>query len=124
MLQYWVSEGRPLFEYSCPLWTWCISVLQSRSLDAIQKSAMAICYNSWDLSYSEALVRAGLPWLDTRRRELTRTWGERAAKQPGQTFFTPNQVVTRGAKRFLEPFCRTTRRRKSALPYITRLLNS
>ena len=106
VLEYWVSEGRPLLEYSCPLWTRSIPVLQSRSLEAVQKFAMAICYNSWDLSYSEALVRAGFPRLDTRRRELTRTWGERVAKQPGQTFFTPSPVVTRGAKRFLEPFCR------------------
>ena len=81
---------------------WIGGAAVAHSTMSMAMSAMAICYN---LSYSEALVRAGLPRLDTRRRELTRTWGERVAKQPGQTFFTLNTVVTRGAKRFLEPFC-------------------
>ena len=123
VLEYWTSEGRPLLEYSCPLWTGSISVLQSRSLEAVQRSAMAIAYSDWNISYTVALARAGLPRLDFRREQLARTWGERAAKQHGQTFFTPNPMKTRGAPRFLEPLCRTTRRRNSAIPYITRLLN-
>ena len=124
VLEYWVSEGRPLLEYACALWTGSLTVLESRSLEAVQRSAMAICFNRWDLSYLAALARAGLPRLDSRRKKLARTWGERAARQHGQTFFTPNPVKTRGAKRFLEPYCRTNRRMKSAIPYITRLLNS
>ena len=92
-------------------------------MESEQRSAMAICFNERNLSYTAALVRAGLPWLDSRRLGLARTWGERAAKQHGNTFFTPNPARTRGAERFIEPNCRTSRRRKSAIPYITRLMN-
>ena len=123
VLKYWTSEGRPLLENACALWTGSLTVIQSRSLEAVQRSAMAIAYSDLNLSYAVALARAGLPRLDFRREQLARTWGERAAKQHGQTFFTPNPMKTRGAQRFLEPHCRTTRRRKSAIPYITRLLN-
>ena len=123
VLKYWVSEGRPLLEYACALWTGSLTVLESRTLESVQRSAMAICFNRWDLSYSEALTRARLPRLDVRRKQLAKTWGERAARQHGQTFFTPNPTKTRGAKRFLEPYCRTKRRKKSAIPYITKLLN-
>ena len=123
VLGYWVAEGRPLLEYACALWTGSLTVLQSRSLESVQRSAMAICFNDWNLSYSAALARSGLTRLDFRRQELARTWGERAAKQHGNTFFTPNLAKTRGADRFIEPYCRTARRRKSAIPYITRLLN-
>ena len=86
-------------------------------------SHIAICFNERKLSYSAALVRAGSPRLDSRRLGLAKTWGERAAKQHGNTFFTPNPARTRGADRFIEPHCRTSRRRKSTIPFITRLMN-
>ena len=124
VLKYWVSECRPLLEFSCPLWTGSISKQQSRTLESVQKSALAIAFNDRNLSYRGALVRAGLPRLDSRRLDLSRTWGLRAARQHGQTFFKQNTNNTRGAKPFLEPFCRTTKRRNSAIPFITRLLNN
>ena len=124
VLEYWVSDGPPLLEYACPLWTGSLTLLQSRRLEAVHKSAMAIMYNDWNLSYAGALARAGgLPRLDTRRKELARRWGKMATKQHGNTFFKSNPNKTRGAKRFLEPYCRTERRKMSAIPYITRMLN-
>ena len=42
VLKYWTSEGRPLLENACALWTGSLTVIQSRSLEAVQRSAMAI----------------------------------------------------------------------------------
>ena len=123
-LQFWTAECRPRLEYMAPLWTGSLSVQQSRSIDSVQRTALAICQDAgWGLSYRESLVRTGLDRLDTRRETLARRWGEGAAKYHSQTFFKSNPNKTRGAPRFIEPACRTRRRRNSAIPYITRLLN-
>ena len=130
VLKYWVGECRPRLEYLAPLWTGSLTINQSRTIDAVQRSALAICLDGgWGLTYSEALARAGLERLDTRRLKLARRWGEATSKLPGQDFFVPNPRLTinpRSAKktqRFLEPSCRTNRRKRSAIPYITQLMN-
>ena len=125
VLEYYTSEIRPILEYAAPFWTGSLTIKQSKSIESVQRSALAICLHEWDLSYSECLARTGLKRLDIRRVELSRRWGESTAKTPGQTFFhqNVNSHNTRNPKRFIEPFCRTRKYSKSAVPYITRLLN-
>ena len=68
--------------------------------------------------------RAVLPQLESSRLNLSRTWAILAARQNGQTFFTPDANKTRGAKYLLKCFHQTTSRRNSEIPLLNRLSNN
>ena len=78
--------------------------------------------------YLATCARLGLEDLGTRRTRLARTFARRTAVNSRHTdIFSRTESVrnTRsGGGEWREPRCHTRRHQRSAVPYLTRLLNS
>ena len=131
LTQFWRTEGRVHLEFAAPLWHSSLTVAQSRALARAQRVAMAAITGRWHRSHSEQLADLALEPLDTRRIRLCRRFAERTATRSRHTdlFSLEAAGVTvrtrRGERGFYrEPRCRTATYYRSAVPYLTRLLNS
>ena len=133
LVQFWRSEGRVHLEAACPVWHGAITAAQSRALSRVQRVAMAAITSSWDRSHSGQLRRLSLEPLPERRVRLCRRWARRTATGAKSRHRDLFQVVEyarpegrRGRPRpvYREPRPRTAGYAKSALPYLTGLLNS
>ena len=127
LVNFWKTEGRIQLEQNCPVWHSSISIAQSRSLARAQRVAMAAVTGRWAESHSQQLVDLGLEDLELRRAAICRTFALRTATNSRhQDMFTLTQSSVRQGKqlkKYREPKARTHTYYKSAVPYLTRLLN-
>ena len=124
---FWKAEGRVHLEPASAVWTSGITVQQSRKLQRVQNRAVAAFSDKREDPKISA-IRLNLEPLDERRRKLALKFAQQTVKKSRHSdMFTKleNPHTSRGgAKReWREPPCKTRRHLKSALPYLTRLLN-
>ena len=131
LTQFWRTEGRVHLEYQAPLWHSSITVAQSRDLARAQRVAMAAITGQWHPSHTSQLEELSLEPLDTRRTRLCRRMAVRTAtatRSRHKDIFSPaaGERTSRSTARGLyrEPLCRTQSYYRSAVPYLTRLLNT
>ena len=123
LVEYCKTEGRVMLEYGCPVWHSGLTSAQSHSLDRAQRAAMAAITGRWEPSHSRQLSELGLERLTARRTRLCQTFAQRTATNSRHMdMFTP-VTSTRRLGTYREIFARTATYYKSALPYLTRLLN-
>ena len=128
LVDFWKAEGRVHLEMACPAWHSSLTVAQSRSLERSQRVAMAAIVGHWAPSLTEQLGELGLERLSARRDTLCARFAlATATKSRHQDIFTraatnPLRTGKRSLK-YREPKARTATYRKSAVPYLTRLLN-
>jgi hypothetical protein len=128
LTQFWRTEGRVHLEYQAPLWHSSITVAQSRALARAQRVAMAAITGRCHPSHTSQLEELALEPLDTRRTRLCERFAVRTATKSRHTdLFSlaagvrTSRSSTRGVYR--EPLCRTGSYYRSAVPYLTRLMN-
>ena len=124
---FWKAEGRVHLEPASAVWTSGITVQQSRKLQRVQNRAVAAFSDKREDPKISA-IRLKLELLDERRQKLALKFAQQTVKKSRHSdMFTKleNPHTSRGgAKReWREPPCKTRRHLKSALPYLTRLLN-
>ena len=128
LVDYWKSEGRVMLEYGCPVWHSGLTATQSHSLDRVQRVAMAAITGRREPSHTRQLDELGLERLFLRRTTLCERFSRRTASNSRHMdMFTPIETLQRAAKhskKFREIKTRTHTYFTSALPYLTRLLNS
>ena len=129
LVAYWKAEGRVHLELACPVWHSGLTNAQSRDLDRAQRVAMAAITGRWEPSHSRQLQDLGLEKLAARRTKLCgATFSKRTAEDSRHMdIFTLSGAPVRpgkAARPYREPFCRTGAHYNSAVPYLTRLLNS
>ena len=129
LVEYWKSEGRVHLEMACPVWHSSLTLAQSRSLERCQRVAMAAIVGHWAPSLTDQLLDLGLERLDARRVRICRRFAQTTAtKSRHKDIFTVASINRprpgKVSRQFLEPIARTAIYRKSAVPYLTRLLNS
>ena len=119
---------RCLAEFAAPAFHGALTQQQSNDIEMLQKKAFAIILGSEYKSYRNALKVLAQDKLDTRRLKLCTTFAEKNAKHPRHAdLFQPNPRYsgnTRSKNKFITPKCMTTRYYKSAVPFLTRVLNS
>ena len=126
---YWVSEGRVHLEAGVPVWAGALTSSQARDLTRVQRRAVAATTgrSTRGEEYLATCTRLGLEDLSTRRTRLALTFARRTATKSRHTDLFTRQENSRptraGAKLWREPMCRTRRYQKSAVPYLTKLLN-
>ena len=140
LITAWTSILRPLVEYAAPLWHSGLTNCDNHKIEMLQKHVLAIIlgtvyvdfrkhYKVGDdiLSYNEALQVIGLNTLNDRREVLTRKFAfDLVESQKHSDLFEINQnnyMATRNRLHYKEPKYHTDRYFKSAIPYMTRLLN-
>ena len=126
LLTLYQLKIRCLAEFAAPAFHGALTQQQSNDLEMLQKKAFAIILGSGYKSYRNALLKLSQETLFSRRLQLCKSFAIKCTKNPRHAdLFSPNPRYTnlRNKKKFLEPKCSTSRYYKSAVPYLTRLLN-
>ena len=129
LVHYWKLEGRVHLEMACPVWHSSLTVAQSRSLERSHRVAMAAIEGHWASSLTDQLAELGLERLSARRDSLCARFAvATATKSRHKDIFTPAQTNSlrpgKHSLKYRQPWARTVAYRKSAVPYMTRILNS
>ena len=140
LITAWRSIIRPITEYAVPLWHSGLTEGDSYRIELLQKKALSFILgtvyidnkryyklNNEHLRYEDALQKLGLTTLNERRVVLTNKFAiETARNESHNDMFIKKQsntIATRNNFVLLEPYCRTERYFKSAIPYMARTLN-
>ena len=141
LIHGWKTMIRPITEYAAPLWHSSLTDTDSNRLEKLQKRALGLIlgttyidnkryytYGHEHLSYTAALEKTDLIPLDKRREILTSKFALDAFKsERHKDIFTKKvfeRAPGRNEPRVQEKQCYTGRYYKSAVPYMSRLLNS
>ena len=98
----------------------------SQKLELQQKRSLAVILGTQYRRYNHALYVTSLSRLDDLRTEACLKWAIQAQRNPLHSDLFPlnkSEVNTRWRKKYLEYRCTTTKFLKSAVPYMTRVLN-
>ena len=90
----------------------------------VQRSALKIILGSTLTDYEESLEEINVDTLKTRRDKLCLNFAESCIKDTKFCSWFPKGIETRSGHHFAEPEAKTQRYRNSAVPYLTRSLNS
>ena len=96
-------------------------------IERVQKSALRVILGDQYLSYNQAMMTLGLDNLESRREKLCVSFASKAANHEkySEWFWTPDRRPdTRYQAKYTPVWTRTTRYKKSPLPYLTDLLNN
>ena len=141
LVKGWKSMIRPITEYAAPLWHSGLTEADIKKLEKLQKRALGIIlgtnyidnkryytFENKHLNYNEALEKTGLVSLAMRRETLTGKFALDAFKNERHNDIFTKKVFERTAGRYepkvQEKHCATERYYKSAVPYMSRMLNS
>ena len=117
---------RSILESSAVVWHSSLSVSNTNDLERVQKSAVRIIMNDWDLDYDQALSQLNLDKLEKRREKLCLAFAKKCLKADKvKTFFPVNESkrTTRNYERFKVNQFNTKRYKQSSIPYLQNLLN-
>ena len=118
---------RSVVEQSAVVWHSSLTEEEQTDLERVQKVALKIILKEKYQDYNHALRMTGLEKLTMRRQKLCLNFARKCTKnQLTMNMFPVRQrrVNTRHPEKYQVPFARTDRFKNSAIPYMTRLLNS
>ena len=121
---------RPTLEYAAPVWHSGLTGVQSKAIERVQRRAVRIILGRDFTSYRNACSRLGLPSLSSRREDLTRAFATSLRQSDLFRSWLPpergeiSQRLTRSSNDLDLASCTTERYKKSAIPYMIRLLNN
>ena len=119
---------RCITEFACPAFHGALTQQQSNDIEMIQKKALAIILGSEYKNYSNALRALSQETLHTRRTNLAYNFAVKCTENPRHSdLFIENPRYSGNTNRklkYIQPKCKTDRYYKSAVPFLTRLLNS
>ena len=123
----YIQQVRCVLEIAVPAWNSGLTISEKLDIERVQRSFCHIIYGKDYSSYSVALSSLGLDTLEIRRTMLCRTFAIKSSKDKKfNKWFKPNDngKNTRIKKsKFKKVHTRTKRFNKSAIPYLTKLLN-
>ena len=124
LLEAYKLHVRPILEECVPLWHSSLTIKDSNRIEKVQKMAFSIIVKKYS-SYRKALNTLKEETLKSRRKTLCLKFAKKCVKNPKHSNMFPQSsgLQTRNKNTFQEYKCRTGRFYKSALPYLTRLLN-
>ena len=129
LVDFWKSEEIVYLEMAVPVWHSSLTLAQRRSLDRCQRVAMAAIVGYLATSLTEQLSELGLQGLGDKGDKLCDTFSLATTTKSchKDIFKVANVNHPRFGKRFrkfAEPRAQTAFYPKSAVPYLTRILNN
>jgi hypothetical protein len=124
---FYVLKIRSILMFGAVCFNSSLSSELSQKLELQQKRSFAVILGSDYKSYSHACASLNLPRLDTLRGEACLRWALKAQANPQHAALFPltqSSVNTRQKQKYLEYFCHTSKYYNSAVPHMTRILNS
>ena len=127
LVDVYSKQIRCILELAAPAWQGNITQAERNALERVQKCACYIILGSQYFSYKNALKSLNLETLESRRRKLSLKFAIKASKHSKfKAWFKPNEnnVNTRLEKsKFCDVKANHARFEKSAISYLTKLLN-
>ena len=120
-IQIYISYVRSALEQSCQVWNSRLTEQNVTDLERVQKSALRIILNKQYVNYNDALEMINLETLEERRKYLCLKF-EKKATQNMFPLKRKKQNTIKGEKIYVKN-AKTDRLKKSAIPYMQRLLN-
>ena len=128
LVDIYSKHVRSILEYAAVVWHSALTIENSADIERVQKSALAIILGKSYSNYENALVTLNLQRLSERRASLCLKFAEKAFKSDKHSsWFVPdqnNQNTRRKVQRTKNVQARTQRFKKSAIPYLTQILNN
>ena len=122
------SKIRSILETSCVVWHSSITIQQRAMLERLQKTAFRIILKNSYESYDNALKAMNMDTLDARREKLCLRFAKSCLRHKRmRSMFPVNTTSHAMMKRNFDKFkvnrAITERYKKSAIPYMQRMLN-
>ena len=122
------SQVRGVLEYCSTVWHSSLTVNDSNDIERVQKAAMRLIMGTKYQGYKEALKDMSLDSLEERRKKMALNFVKKSLKQ--KTFsrlFPPTSnnhlMRKRNPEKYAVNSAKTERYRRSAVPFLQRLLN-
>ena len=120
---------RSILEKSAVVWHSSLSKKNRLSLERVQKAALKTILKNRYTNYEKGLEILKMDSLDERRRQLCLKFAKNCLKNEklNGMFNKKNdihQMKKRNTKKYEERISKTERYKKSAIPYLTNLLNT
>ena len=126
----YIQYIRSILEQSCVVWHSSLSKENSQDLERVQKAAVRIIMGKDYKNYEDALDKIGLDSLIDRRESLSLRFAKKCVESENERcneIFKhkqkPHTMKTRKEEYFTVKYANTERLKKSAVPYLQRLLN-
>ena len=128
LIDSYTKQVMSALEYAAVVWHAGLTQINTADIERVQKSACAIILGKQYEGYQAALSTLGLERLNVRRQNLSLKFAKKAFKSEKYASWfvkdTNDNNTRRKVKVVKEAQCRTRRLQKSAIPYLTSLLNS
>ena len=130
LIEVFIQQVRSILEMACPVWTAGLTQQEIRSLERVQKTAVAVIRGVNHTTYSEGLAHLKLETLEVRRENLNLKFAVKSFKHPKfNKWFKLDEknMTTRSCSNKMAlkvARTRTTRFKKSPIPYLTNILNT
>ena len=120
LIDVYMREIRSLVEMAAPVWHSGLTKKQEAQIERVQKTALFLILGSKYTSYKDACSYCGLDSLKQR------SFAKKDSQRDKSFFKKANRHYnTRNVSNiFIEHKCRTSRFKKSSLPYLAKLLNT
>ena len=120
---------RGALEQSCTVWHSSLTKEQQSDLERVQKSALKVIMGKNYQSYENACESLNIEDLSTRRTRLCLQFAKKCLynnkiETPFPRSSRKSKIATRHQEKYKVKFARTERLRKSAIPYMQKLLNN
>ena len=126
LITFYILKIRSILMFAAVVFHSSLTSELSQKLELQQKRSLAVILGTQYKSYSYALSVTSLPRLDALRTEACLKWAIQAQRNPLHSDLFPlnkSEVNTRWRKKYSEYRCTTTKFLKSAVPYMTKVLN-
>ena len=121
------SKIRSLLETSCVVWHSSITLKQRAMLERLQKCAFRVILKNSYESYENALKVMNMETLDARREKLCMRFAKSCLRHDRMNSLFPiktsHSMIKRKTNKFIVNKAITERYKKSAIPYMQRMLN-
>ena len=122
------SQVRGILEYCSTVWHSSLTETDSNDIERVQKAAMRLIMGNRYQGYNEALKHMSLDSLRERREKMALRFIQKSLKH--ETFsrlfplnFNDHLMRKRNPEKYSVNIAKTERYRKSAVPFLQRLLN-
>ena len=125
----YITFIRPVLEQSAPVWHSSLTEENSRDIERVQKAAVRTIIGQNHTDYETSLKELKLVELFKRRKQLCLTFAKKTISNPKMNHMFPVRKEERFQKRRYTEFytvkkSNTERLKRSAIPYMQKLLNT
>ena len=129
LLTIYILYIRSVLEQSCQVWHSSLSLENLMDIECVQKNALKIILQEDYLSYEEALEKVGTVSLVDRRNHLCLKFAKACLQNENTKTMFPlsdieHDIDIREKEQYKVTFARTERLKRSAIPFMQRLLNN